>query len=361
MQNTDGLILALETSCDECSASVVQHHAGRVRVLSNVIFSQIELHRKYGGVVPEVASRNHLEMLSPVVQEALENAKASFDTLSAIAVTQGPGLIGALLVGVSAAKAMAYARGLPLIAVNHLQGHLHSLFIEGQSACENLSAQNLPLLVCLVSGGHTSLYVVKGFPPNTLDAQKICESRDDAAGEAFDKSAKLLGLPYPGGILIDKLAKQGNKKAFAFPRPLKGKTLEFSFSGLKTAVATEIKKLGFEPHIWGNPDTAKLPQGQLLHDLCASVQEAIVDSLIEKMKLGLKQERAKGLAIVGGVSANSRLRERLSQEIKVPVFFPDLQYCTDNAAMIGAAAVFQQVRSEALSGDAMLKLNAFSG
>lgn len=361
MSKAAGLVLALETSCDECSASVVQVDGVRVRVLSNIIFSQIELHRKYGGIVPEVASRNHLEMLSPVVEQALKDAGTSFEKLSAIAVTQGPGLIGALLVGVSAAKALSYSLQIPLIAVNHLEGHLHSLFIEGQKSCENISAQHLPLMVCLVSGGHTSLYSVSGFPPQPLHAEKICESRDDAAGEAFDKCAKLLGLPYPGGVLIDQLAKKGNKEAFDFPRPLRGKTLEFSFSGLKTAVATEIKKQGFEPHIWGHTKPEKLPQGQVLNDFCASLQEAIVDCLIGKIKLGIKQESSKGLAIVGGVSANSRLRERLTAEIKVPVFFPDLQYCTDNAAMIGAAAVFKQVRGEVLSDTEMLKLNAYSG
>ncbi len=354
-------LLALETSCDECSAAVVEagQGQGRARVLSHSVYSQIELHRPYGGIVPEVASRNHLEMVNPVISEALSQAGLTFQDLGAIAVTNRPGLIGALLVGVSAAKAIAYALQIPLIAVDHLQGHLHSLFIDGQDRCPPLSESHLPLLVCLASGGHTSLYIVEDLPPKPLGARKIAESRDDAAGEAFDKCAKLMGLPYPGGKYIDELARTGNRKAFAFPRPMKG-SLDFSFSGLKTSVAQQLVKLGFEPHVFGEVKTDRCPQGQQLNDLCASLQEAIVDVLMTRISRAADENGVRAVAVVGGVSANSRFRAALAQTVKLPVLYPDSVYCTDNAAMIGSAALFQQARGELLTGDALLKLNASS-
>jgi N6-L-threonylcarbamoyladenine synthase len=354
-------LLAIETSCDECSAAVVEAAPthGRARVLSHGMYSQIELHRPYGGIVPEVASRNHLEMINPVISEALSQAGLTFQDLGAIAVTNRPGLIGALLVGVSAAKALAYALQIPLIAVDHLEGHLHSLFIEGQERCPQLTEASLPLLVCLASGGHTSLYLIEQLPPQPLAARKIAESRDDAAGEAFDKCAKLMGLPYPGGKYIDELARTGNRKAFNFPRPMKG-SLDFSFSGLKTSVGQQLVKLGFEPHVFGEIKTDKCPQGQQLHDLCASLQEAIVDVLVSRIALAADQNGVRSVAVVGGVSANSRFRAALAHAVHVPVLYPDAQYCTDNAAMIGAAALFQQTRGDLLTGDALLKLNASS-
>jgi N6-L-threonylcarbamoyladenine synthase len=354
------MILAIETSCDECSASVLERSGRWAKVRSNVIFSQVDLHRRFGGVVPEVASRNHLDMLPPVIDEALEKAGVKLSDLNAIAVTQTPGLIGALLVGVSAAKAMAYALEIPLVGVNHLMGHLHSVFIDGQPSCEGVSEKNLPLLACLVSGGHTNLYLIKGLPPHALEAELLGTSRDDAAGEAFDKCAKLLGLPYPGGIYLDKLAQTGKRDAFDFPRALPGKQLEFSFSGLKTAVANMLRKRGYEPHVFGNLHKEKLPQGEELANFCASAQEAIVDALIRKIKLALSQTGARGLAVVGGVSANSRFRERLNQEIKVPVFIPEKQYCTDNAAMIGSAGIFMFERGEILTGEALLTASAYT-
>lgn len=354
-------ILAIETSCDECSAAVVERTPRFVAARSNVIFSQIDLHKRFGGVVPEVASRNHLDMLAPVVDEALEKAGTSFRDLTAVAVTQNPGLIGALLVGVSAAKAMAYALNVPLVGVNHLEGHLHSIFIDGQPGCEKINSANLPLLACLVSGGHTNLYLIKNLPPNSLEAQKLSESRDDAAGEAFDKTAKLLGLPYPGGVHLDRLAQGGDKRAFDFPRPLPGKkSMEFSFSGLKTAVATTLRSQGFDPHVFGEVDHSKLPRDKQLADYCASIQEAIVQTLIRKIKIALGETGARGLAVVGGVSANSRFRELLASEIKVPVFVPERQYCTDNAAMIGASGMFMLERGEILTDGELLKANAFS-
>lgn len=354
-------ILAIETSCDECSASVLERTGRFAAARSNVVFSQIDLHKRFGGVVPEVASRNHLDMISTVVDEALEKASIGFKDLDAIAVTQNPGLIGALLVGVSAAKTMAYALNIPLIGVNHLEGHLHSIFLDGQPGCEKIGETHLPLLACLVSGGHTNLYLIKSLPPAALEAEKLSESRDDAAGEAFDKTAKLLGLPYPGGMHLDRLAKTGNRAAYDFPRPLPGRrSMEFSFSGLKTAVATMLRTQGFIPHVFGEVDTSKLPQGQALADYCASTQEAIVQTLVRKIKIGLQETGARGLAVVGGVSANSRFRELLGSEVRVPVFIPDHQYCTDNAAMIGCAGIFKFERGEKLIGEDLLKANAFS-
>lgn len=360
MESPSKYLLAIETSCDECSVAIVQRSQRSVEVLSHVVFSQIELHSPYGGIVPEIASRNHLEMLTPLIREALSNAKIDFKDLGAVGVTNRPGLIGALLVGVSAAKALSYARQIPLVAVDHLHGHIHSLFIDGQRNCSGLETRHLPLLVCLVSGGHTNLYLLRDLPPHDLNIEKLSESRDDAAGEAFDKCAKLMGLEYPGGKHIDRLAKLGNPRAFKFPRPLPGDTLEFSFSGLKTAMSMQLTQLGFKPHVFGDKDETSLPQGQVLNDLCASLQEAIVDVLTTRICRAIERTGAKGLAIVGGVSANSRLREKLSEKAKIPIFSPDLQYCTDNAAMIGAAAVFQWERGEALSKSEMLKLNAFS-
>lgn len=362
MKKLSAPILAIETSCDECSAAVLtRSEDGRsARVRSNVIFSQIDLHRRFGGVVPEVASRNHLDMLAPVVDEALETAGVGFGDLAGIAVTNGPGLIGALLVGLSASKAYAYALRIPLVTVNHLEGHLHSIFLEGQKSCPLPGESRVPLLACLVSGGHTNLYLIRDFPPRALLAQRLSQSRDDAAGEAFDKCAKLLGLPYPGGVHLDRLARGGNPAAFKFPRPLPGKNLEFSFSGLKTAVLTELKRAGFVPHVWGEPDSSKLPQGTVLADYCASIQEAIVQTLMKKIRLALEQTGAKSLAVVGGVSANSRLRALLAEKARVPTLFPDHAYCTDNAAMIGACGLFMLERGEVLEGGALLRANAFS-
>ena len=358
-------LLSLETSCDECSAAVVTLNntnvIPQVEVLSLSTFSQIDLHQKFGGVVPEIASRNHVDQIPFVVHEALKNAHLKFTDLSGIAVTNRPGLIGALLVGVSYAKALAYQLNIPLIPVHHLEGHIHSLFLANQTHCSGIEKKHLPMIVALVSGGHTILYLAEKLPPENLTLSKLAESRDDASGEAFDKTAKLLGLPYPGGVHLDRLSKLGNKTAYTLPRPLRSsKKLEFSFSGLKTAVHDLLVELNYKPHIFGPVDSSKLPTDQVLFDLCASIQEAIVDSLMEKITLAVNTTHAQSVAIVGGVSANSRLRERLSIDLKVPTFFPDLTYCTDNAAMIGSAGVFHFMRNEFLTGDSILSLNAMS-
>ena len=298
------MILGLETSCDETAAALVTE-AGEIR--ANVVSSQADLHARYGGVVPEVASRRHLELVVPVVREALEEAGATLDDVDTIAVTQGPGLIGALLVGVSAAKALAWARGLPLAPVDHLHGHVASLFL-GPDPVEP------PFLCLLASGGHTLLLDVQDHAGYTVLGTSI----DDAAGEAFDKGARLLGLGYPGGREIDRLARAGDPDAFAFPvARLDG--LDFSFSGVKTALLYAVRDLG------GEAEARKA-------DLAASYQRAIVRALVERTRAAAEREGHEQIAVVGGVAANSELRESLPG-----ARFAPLELCTDNAAMIASA------------------------
>jgi N6-L-threonylcarbamoyladenine synthase len=298
------MILGIETSCDETAAALV---TGEGEIRSNVVSSQAELHARYGGVVPEVASRRHLELVSPVVQEALAKADAGLDDVESVAVTQGPGLIGALLVGLSAAKAFAWARGLPLVPVDHLHGHVASLYLAPDPV-------EPPFLCLLASGGHTLLLEVRDHAGYRVLGTSI----DDAAGEAFDKGARLLGLGYPGGAAIDRLAQDGDPEAFSFPvARLEG--LDFSFSGLKTALLYKVRDLGDE----AESRTA---------DLAASYQEAIVRALAEQTARAAEEEGLETIAVVGGVAANSALRAALPG-----ARFAPLALCTDNAAMIASA------------------------
>jgi N6-L-threonylcarbamoyladenine synthase len=313
------VILAVETSCDDTCAALVTHDG---EVLSNVIASQGLLHARYGGVVPEIASRRHLELIDAVLADALERAGAGLDDVDLVAVTSGPGLIGALLVGVSEAKALAAARRLPLVAVDHLRGHVLAGTL-GEHPIE-------PPFLCLVaSGGHTFVARVDELSTYAVLGQTL----DDAAGEAFDKGARLLGLPYPGGPELDRLAREGDPEAFSFPRSLPGGGLDFSFSGLKTALLYRVRDLG--------DDEAARRRA----DLAASYQRAIVDSLIARVRAALDQEGVRRLAIGGGVAANSELRaavERLAAEEGVDLWVPPVSLCTDNAAMIAAAARFSE-------------------
>ena len=298
------MILGLETSCDETAAALVTE-AGEIR--ANVVSSQAELHARYGGVVPEVASRRHLELVAPVVREALGEAGATLEDVDTVAVTQGPGLVGALLVGVSVAKALAWARGLPLAPVDHLHGHVASLFLEPDPV-------EPPFLCLLASGGHTLLLDVQDHAGYTVLGTSI----DDAAGEAFDKGARLLGLGYPGGREIDRLATEGDPEAFSFPvARLDG--LDFSFSGVKTALLYVVRDLG---------DDAEARKA----DLAASYQRAIVRALVERTQAAAERERLETIAVVGGVAANSELRAALPA-----ARFAPLPLCTDNAAMIASA------------------------
>ena len=306
------MILAIETSCDDTCAAVVTAD-GRIR--SNVIASQGLLHARYGGVVPEIASRHHLELMDAVTGDALERAGADFDEIETIAVTRGPGLIGALLVGLSSAKALAAVRRLPLVPVDHLHGHVVASTL-GPEPIEP------PYLALVASGGHTFLARVNEPAAYTVLGQTL----DDAAGEAFDKGARLLGLGYPGGPAIDRLARDGDPTAFGFPRSAPGE-LDFSFSGLKTALLYTIRDLG-------NTEAAERSA-----DLAASYQRAIVDALTRRTEAALERERLERLAIGGGVAANSELRS-VVRGLGVGVWAPPLELCTDNAAMIAAAARF---------------------
>ncbi len=303
------MILGIETSCDDTCAAVVTRD-GEVR--SNVVASQGLLHARYGGVVPEIASRHHLELIDAVTADALERAGARLDDVETVAVTRGPGLIGALLVGVSSAKALAAARRLPLVPVDHLQGHVLASTLGAEPI-------EVPFLVLVASGGHT--FLARVDDPSSY--RVLGETLDDAAGEAFDKGARLLGLGYPGGPAIDRLARDGDPRAFDFPRSAPGDALDFSFSGLKTALLYTLRD---------NPESDRA-------DLAASYQRAIVDALVTRTGQALELEGLRRLAIGGGVAANSELRAAV-EGLGVPVWVPPLELCTDNAAMIAGAARF---------------------
>jgi N6-L-threonylcarbamoyladenine synthase len=323
-QRAGRLILGIETSCDETAAAVVTQDG---RILSNIVSSQAELHARFGGVVPEVASRRHLELVVPVLREALAEADTRFEDLHAVAVTQGPGLVGALLVGLSAAKAVAWANGLPLIPVNHLHGHVASLYLQPEPV-------EPPFLCLLASGGHTLLIDV----PEHGAFRVLGTTLDDAAGEAFDKGARLLGLGYPGGSAIDRLAGEGNPDAYDFP-VARVPGLDFSFSGVKTALLYAVRELS----------DAELERGRA--DLAASYQRAIVRALVARAHEAAEQTGAPKIALVGGVAANSELRAALPEAACAP-----LPLCTDNAAMIASAARY----AEAVPCPSYLALDAYA-
>lgn len=314
MKNQNTYILGIESSCDDTAAAVI--HNGKV--LSNVVASQ-KIHEEYGGVVPELASRAHQQNIVPVVHQALRKANIDKKQLSAIAFTQGPGLMGSLLVGTSFAKSFSMGLNIPLIAVNHMEAHILAHFIKDNTQ----KAPPFPFLALTISGGHTQIVKVSGY----FQMEVLGETIDDAVGEAFDKSAKILGLPYPGGPLIDRYAQQGNPKAYTFPKPKVGQ-LEFSFSGLKTSILYFVEKQTQE-----NPAFIE----ENLADICASIQFTIVDYLMDKLKNAVKETGITHVAIGGGVSANSEIRNVLKQaeiEHGWTTYIPKFEYCTDNAAMI---------------------------
>jgi N6-L-threonylcarbamoyladenine synthase len=330
------LCLGIETSCDETAAAVVED--GR-RALSDVVSTQIDIHRRWGGVVPELASRNHVVQVMPVIDEALRRAGVTLRQLDVLSVTRGPGLQGALLVGLQVAKALSLATGVPLVGVNHLEGHLLAIRLTPD-------APEPPFLGLVVSGGHTTLYGVEAFGTY----RRLATTRDDAAGEAYDKVARLLGLPYPGGEPIDRLAARGDPRAIRFPRALPGEPTEWSFSGLKTAVLVHLQRHG-------------VPEGQALFDLCASFQEAVADALTRKLVLGAQRVQATQLVLCGGVAANSRLRslaQERADEAGLRLFLPPPRLCTDNGAMIAVAGAEAFRRGErgslALNADAAWRL-----
>lgn len=333
-------LLALETSCDETAAAVVVD--GRM-ILSNIVASQAAKHAQYGGVFPEVASRMHIEVIYPVIEQALALAHVGLSDLDAIAVTRGPGLPGSLVVGLNVAKGLALGRNLPLIGVNHLEGHVYSLWL-----VENSPEVVFPVLVLIVSGGHTELILMTGH----AQYQRLGGTLDDAAGEAFDKVARVLGLPYPGGPAIEKAAHAGNPTAFKFPRAWLEGTWDFSFSGLKTAVLYEVRKTKYGIPL---PAEAQPPDPALVPHLAASFQAALVDVLAGKTIAAAQHFNATEIFVAGGVSANTVLKTNLQAKSPVPVRTPPLALCTDNAAMMAAAANFRYLagQRDALDMDAL--------
>jgi N6-L-threonylcarbamoyladenine synthase len=318
--NGETRILGIETSCDETAASVVEN--GR-RILSSIVASQVDIHAPYGGIFPELASRAHIEKIHPVVSQALSEAHTGLESIDAIAVTRGPGLAGSLVVGMNMAKGMAMGAGLPLLGINHLEAHLYSIWL-----VEDHPEPEFPLLALIVSGGHTELVLMKDH----LNYERLGGTLDDAAGEAFDKVARLLGLSYPGGPAVEKVADGGDPSAFKFPRAWLEGTWDFSFSGLKTAVLREVREL--EPEIEAGVDT---PSKDLpVADLAASFQLAVVDVLVGKTIAAAEAHKAKQVLVAGGVSANRALRATFQARAKIPVYVPPLALCTDNAAMIAA-------------------------
>ena len=315
----DVKILAIESSCDETAAAVVVN--GR-EVLSNVISSQIDLHTLYGGVVPEIASRKHIENINPVIEKALSDAGCTLDDIDAIGVTYGPGLVGALLVGVAEAKAIAFAKDIPLVGVNHIEGHVCANYVEDKTL-------EPPFLCLIVSGGHTHLVKVNDY----CEYEILGKSRDDAAGEAFDKVARAIGLGYPGGPKIDKAAKEGNENAYEFPKAkIADNPYDFSFSGVKSAVLNELN--------------AKKMKGEeiVTEDVAASFQKSVVETLVERAMLAVKETGMNKIALAGGVASNTALRKLFKEECEkrgIDFYYPSPELCTDNAVMIGSAAYFE--------------------
>lgn len=314
-------ILAIESSCDETAVTILKATENNFEILANLVWSQIKTHKKYGGVVPEVAARMHLEKIIPLLNEAQDLAKTKLNKIDYIAVTTGPGLISSLLVGTETAKALSFAYNKPIVSINHLEGHIYANFFKHRKDIK------FPALCLIISGGHTELILIKKHG----DYQLVGQTRDDACGEAFDKTAKILGLPYPGGPKLSELAKKGNSQAIAFPRPmLNSEELDMSFSGLKTAVLYETKKY---------PDMDK----KIKQNIAASFQQAVCDVLLAKTKKAAKKYNVKTVMLSGGVSANSKIREEFLNEFskeKMPLFFPDIDLCTDNSLMIAIAAYF---------------------
>ena len=331
------LILGIETSCDETAAAVLRD--GRT-MLSNVVASQIELHRQYGGVFPEMASRQHVLAIIPVVQQALDDAGVDWDDLDAVAVTRGPGLAGSLLVGMNAAKGAAWARDLPLVGVNHLEGHIYSNWIEAEG---NNPDKDFPVLVLIVSGGHTELILMSGHG----QYRRLGGTIDDAAGEAFDKVARVLGLGYPGGPVIQNAAQSGDERAFRFPRARTKNPYDFSFSGLKTAVLREVQRIeGRDPSASRKLTPGEHLPPQTVANLAASFQRALVDALVEKTVRAAEETGVSEICVCGGVSANAVLRQTMRERSPVPVSVPPIYLCTDNAAMIAAAGHYRFVAGE---------------
>lgn len=345
------LVLGIESSCDETAAAVVVD--GRL-VRSNIVASQVPVHARFGGVVPEVASRQHVLAIAPIIRQAMDQARVAWTDIDAVAVTHGPGLAGSLLVGANAAKAIAFARGLPLVEVNHLEGHIYGNWLYESSLDTPPPAPSFPLLVLIVSGGHSDLVLMRDHG----DYRRLGRTRDDAAGEVFDKVARIIGLGYPGGPAIQKAAAGGDPHAFAFPRAWLRGSLDFSFSGLKTAVLRAVEELQAgkspaRPRAGAGqsrlrpadfPATAGASHGLPVADLAASFQAAVVDVLVEKTRLAAERHRVRQVALAGGVAANAALRQAMKERLPVEVLVPPLVYCTDNAAIIASCGYYRLTR-----------------
>jgi N6-L-threonylcarbamoyladenine synthase len=339
------LILGIETSCDETAAAIVQD--GR-HLLANVVASQIELHSAYGGVFPEMASRQHMLAITPVIRQTLADAGLGWQDLDAIAVVHGPGLAGSLLVGLNAAKATAWAQGLPLLGINHMEAHLYANWLvpPGQDAAAFVPP-SFPLVCLIVSGGHTDLVLMRGHH----DYERLGRTIDDAAGEAFDKVARLLGLGFPGGPAIQKAAQNGNATAFRFPRALQIGPYDFSFSGLKTAVLRLVQEMqtgegqaaSSRGQKLADASVSAAPEGLPISDIAASFEAAVVDALVSKTESAVAAFGAVQVLMAGGVAANRLLRNEMSRRLSAPVRFPPIQYCTDNAAMVATAGYYRFV------------------
>ena len=323
---SDARILGIETSCDETAASIVENGRG---ILSSVVASQVDLHAQYGGVFPEVASRQHILAIYPIIEQALQQAHMTISEVDAIAVTRGPGLAGSLVVGMNTAKGLALASGLPMIGINHLEAHIYAAWLYPQTETPKPEPQ-FPLLALIVSGGHTELVLMNDH----LTYQRLGATLDDAAGEAFDKVARLIGLGYPGGPAIQKASLGGNPLAFNFPRAWLEGTWNFSFSGLKTAVLREVRKL--------EEKGSSLPES----DLAASFQAAVVDVLVSKTMQAARDLHAKEILVAGGVSANRSLRDSFQMRASCPFHIPPISLCTDNAAMVAGAGYYRFVKGQ---------------
>ncbi len=342
------IVLAVESSCDETAAAVVVGAGDGAWVRSSVIASQVPIHARYGGVVPELASRSHLTAVRPVVEQALADAGVTLQGIDAVAVTAGPGLAGCLLVGLQAAKALAWARDLPIVPVDHIEAHVHAVFLRDEGGAGEDPPEH-PYIALAVSGGHTSVYRVEAPGRSVVLGQTI----DDAAGEAFDKVAKMMGLPYPGGAVIDRMARRGRAEAVELPRPMLGRGLDFSFSGLKTAARYWMER---------HPEAVQ-GESEAACDLAAGFQEAVVDVLVDKALAACRAEGVPRIVVAGGVACNSRLRERMVAEagrVGVRAWIAPARYCTDNAAMVGGLAAALLERGAGVRGEARARLDIYT-
>jgi N6-L-threonylcarbamoyladenine synthase len=350
-------ILGIESSCDETAAAVVEDGN---RLLSSVVASSIDLHKVYGGVVPEIAARSHIEAINPVIEQALAEADSSWDDIGGIAVTYGPGLGGSLLIGVLSARTLAIVKNKPLFPVNHVEAHVYASFIDSTAPALSDSYRfpatrpEFPLLALIVSGGHTQLVLFEDHFSYTV----LGKTLDDAVGEAFDKIAKMLGLPYPGGPSIEQAAKSGNEQVYDLPKPKTKDKYGFSYSGLKTAVLRTAQKTAGQTHQFPSHQLSGLLSARQKNDLAASFQAAALNQLVDKTSLACREFSPKSIVVAGGVAASSKLRELASHNLPIEPIYPDIKLCTDNAAMIATHGCYQQMHNVKSTNPYTLEINS---